>query len=133
MNLNNQYLKASVEYLSLFEGETLSPSVVDGINTYSFKCPFCSFHTLSETYRNRKCAVLKEIEDDRWIFKCSRNGSDECKRGYRSFHNFLAMPHPSLHEDYVIAMSSLDSRNLESLIQYKKAGCTNIRSRSEED
>ena len=105
VSCNTQYLQAVVQYLSVLEEEELEIEEVNAKQTYRFKCPFYSQYSRSERCKRNKHGRLTRACENSWIYSCTRGFSNECRGGFRSFHNFLAMLHPGIFREYQRSLS----------------------------
>ena len=99
MTITEKYIAKILPYLD----EKVDTKLINGLKSYEFACPWCSYYINSPKYRNRKCASLVPIQGSYdYKFICMRSGTPECRRikGGRSFHNFLAMYNPALFREY---------------------------------
>ena len=103
MTITEKYIKKIIPYLCAGENEEVETVLVNGLYSYKFPCPFCSYFVNNPECRNRQLASLVPIEGSYdYKFICKRSGSPECRRihGGRSFYNFLAMYNPDLFRQY---------------------------------
>ena len=99
MTITEKYIAKILPYLD----EKVDTKLINGLKSYEFACPWCSYYINSPKYRNRKCASLVPIQGSYdYKFICMRSSSNECRRIYggRSFHNFLAMYNPEIFKKY---------------------------------
>lgn len=118
MSVNQDYLDAVIKYLSVLEEEDLQLTQFNGKDAYQFHCPFCNHLVQGEATRAKRTAKLIRVQNDEWIFTCSRGFHKDCRGGYRSFHNFLLMLHPQLFREYQEALGMTDPRNHKAIKEY---------------
>ena len=117
-SVNDQYLEATIKYLSVLMEQKIELADFKGKDAYLFSCPFCTQFVRSEKSRKKRTARLMRVGYG-WEFNCSRGFSCDCRGGSRSFHNFLLLLHPQLHREYRISLGMLDKRNHKELRRYK--------------
>ena len=106
MTLTEKYLQMIIPYLD----NDIEEEIINGLKSYKFACPFCSFYSNSEESRKRKCASLTPVKGSYdYKFICMRSKTPECRRtfGGRSFYNFLAMYNPELFRQYKKELATL--------------------------
>ena len=118
MSVNKDYLDVVIKYLSVLEEEDLQLTQFNGKDAYQFYCPFCHHFVQSEEARSKRTAKLVRVQNNEWIFNCSRGFSKDCRGGYRSFYNFLLMLHPQLFKEYQEALGMTDHRNHQAIREY---------------
>ena len=111
MSVNSEYLQAVVHYLSVLGEEEPEKTRLNGKDAYVFPCPCCTQYVQTDQAKQNKTGRLVKVQDNSWIFTCSRGFSKECRGGARSFHNFLAFLHPGLFREYQQSLVTANSHH----------------------
>ena len=118
MSVTQTYIDLLLPSLIESNYGTLSTTKTEeGLNAYSFSCPFCSKFVHSKKCKKTETASIlplkgvEKFKGYKWYFRCKRGYSPECRGGYKSFYNFLCMYDHSLWTKYRDDLNLGSNRN----------------------